>query len=93
MNKKLLFATLSLAALAACTTDDFESQKVAENAGNVKFRVINNSATTRASMNGNTISWNADEGDLFTLYNGAAAPGAVTGYENPCCQTCWRCCE
>ena len=84
MNKKLLFATMSLAALAACTTDDFESQKVAEEMSPVKFEIINgNDALTRASMDGNAIVWNANDGDLFTLYHGSAdAPNYLTGYEN-----------
>ena len=82
MNKKLLFATMSLAALAACTTDDFESQKVAQETSPVQFEVINVADDlTRASMNGEKIVWNANDGDLFTLYHGAAL-GAVTGYEN-----------
>ena len=81
--KKLLFAAMSLAAFAACTSDDFESQKVAEETSPVKFEVLNfNDATTRASMEGNTIVWNANDGDLFTLYHGAAALGDVNGYEN-----------
>jgi len=86
MNKKLLFAAMSLAALTACTTDDFESQQpVAEGVGSIQFEVINgNDAMTRASMDDNTIVWSADDGDLFTLYHGAAyaTPAAVTGYEN-----------
>lgn len=87
MNKKLLFATLSLAALAACTDNDFESQnqKVAEEISPVQFEIVNgNDALTRASMSGtdnNTISWSARDKDLFTLYHGAVAP-AVTGFEN-----------
>lgn len=81
--KKLLFAAMSLAAFAACTSDDFESQKVAEETSPVKFEVLNfNDATTRASMEGNTIVWNANDGDLFTLYHGAANLGDLTGYEN-----------
>lgn len=83
MNKKLLFAAMSLAALTACTSDDFESQKVAEEVGNVQFEVINN-AVTRASMGGtnnNTITWNATQNDLFTLYHGATL-GDTKGYEN-----------
>lgn len=80
MNKKLLFAAMSLAALTACTNDDFDSQNVAEEAGLVQFEVIND-GVTRASMDGNTIVWNANEGDIFTLYHGAAL-GAVTGYQN-----------
>ena len=80
MNKKLLFGIMSLAALTACTNDDFESQKVAENVSPIQFEVIND-GETRASMDGNSIVWNADEGDIFTLYHGAAA-GAVSGFEN-----------
>ena len=83
MNKKLLFGIMSLAALTACTNDDFESQNVAEEVSPIQFEVIND-AVTRAAMggaNGNTLVWNADDGDLFTLYHGAA-DGAVTGFEN-----------
>ena len=80
MNKKFLFAAMSLAALTACTNDDFDSQNVAEEAGLVQFEVIND-GVTRASMDGNTIVWNAKEGDIFTLYHGAALE-AVTGYQN-----------
>lgn len=84
MNKKLLFAAMSLAALTACTDNDFESQKVAQQeATPVTFEVINNNdAFTRASMNGNKVAWSATDGDLFTLYHGAAALGAVSGYQN-----------
>ena len=84
MNKKLLFAAMSLAALTACTDNDFESQKVAQQeATPVTFEVINNNdAFTRASMNGNKVAWSATDGDLFTLYHGAAALGDVTGYQN-----------
>ena len=87
MNKKLLLATLSLAALAACTDNDFESQnqKVAEEISPVQFELVNgNDALTRASMGGtnnNTISWSANDKDLFTLYHGAVVP-AITGFEN-----------
>lgn len=82
MNKKLLFAAMSLAAFTACTDNDFESQKVAEEVGSVQFEVINNNdAFTRASMNGNTVVFSAKDGDLFTLYHGAAL-GAVSGFEN-----------
>jgi len=81
MNKKLLFTAMSLAALTACTNDDFESKQIAaEETSPIKFEVIND-AMTRASMNGNTIVWNANDGDLFTLYHGAAL-GAATGFEN-----------
>ena len=83
MNKKLLLATMSLAALAACTNyDDFGSKTIAEETSPVQFEVLNNNqAMTRASMNGNTISWSAADGDLFTLYHGAAV-GNVNGFEN-----------
>lgn len=83
MNKKLLFAAMSLAALTACTNDDFESQTVAEEASPIQFEVINDA--TRASMNGNTVVFSAADGDLFTLYHGgtvAADPAPLTGYEN-----------
>jgi hypothetical protein len=81
MNKKLLFAAMSLAALTACTNDDFESKQIAaEESSPIQFEVIND-ASTRASMDGNAIVWNANQGDLFTLYHGAVL-GAVTGYEN-----------
>ena len=88
MNKKLLFATAALAALTACTNDEFEnigSSNVAENSSPVQFEVINNSeAMTRASMDGNTIKWSANDGDLFTLYHGVAttAGDLTTGYQN-----------
>lgn len=85
MNKKLLFSVMSLAALAACTNDDFEGQQqIAEGTSPVQFEVINNSEGMRASMDGNSIVWNANDGDLFTLYHGAvyAAPAATTGYQN-----------
>ena len=86
MNKKLLFTAMSLAALTACNSDDFESQQIAEQAVSpIKFEVLNNSdALTRASMggtSGNKVVWNANDGDLFTLYHGAAAD-AVKGFEN-----------
>jgi len=83
MNKKLLFAAMSFAALTACSTDDFESQQqVAEGVSPIQFEVINNSETTRAHMDGNTIKWDANDGDLFTLYHGGAASTYLTGYEN-----------
>lgn len=87
MNKKLLFAAMSLAALTACTDNDFESQKVAEEVSPVQFEVINN-VMTRASWNtdADKVVWSANDGDLFTLYHGAAAPAAtdyeLTGYQN-----------
>ena len=84
MNKKLLFAVMSLAALAACSTDDFESQKVAqEQLSPVKFEIINDAAT-RASWDnkGNTVNFSVADGDLFTLYHGAANETDVTGFEN-----------
>ena len=79
MNKKLLFGIMSLAALTACTNDDFESKQVAQEASPIQFEVLNNDAATRASMNGNKIVWNANDGDIFTLYHGGAG---ITGYEN-----------
>lgn len=79
MNKKLLFGLMSLAALTACTNDDFESKQVAQEASPIQFEVLNNDATTRASMNGNKIVWNANDGDIFSLYHGGAG---ITGYEN-----------
>jgi hypothetical protein len=86
MNKKFLFAAMSLVALTACTNDEFQSKQIAaEETSPIKFEVIND-AMTRASMDGNTVVWNANDGDLFTLYHGAAAPadGAnlVTPYQN-----------
>ena len=85
MNKKLLFAAMSLAAFTACTDNNFESQKVAEETSPVEFEIINtNDAFTRASMGGtdnNTISWSAKDGDLFTLYYGAPV-ASVSGYDN-----------
>ena len=69
---------MSLAALTACTNDEFESQNVAQEASPVQFEVLNNDAVTRASMNGNKIVWNANDGDIFTLYHGGAG---ITGYE------------
>jgi len=83
MNKKLLFAAMSLAALTACTNDDFESQTVAEEASPIQFEVINDA--TRASMNGNTVVFSAADGDLFTLYHGGTVsgdPAPLSGYEN-----------
>ena len=85
MNKKLLLATMSLAALAACTNDDdFGSKTIAEETSPVQFEVLNNNqAMTRASMNGNTISWSAADGDLFTLYHGGELDGdALKGFQN-----------
>lgn len=87
MNKKLLFAAMSLAMLTACSNDDFESQKVAEGISPIQFEVINgqDDAFTRASMSGNKIVWNANDGDLFTLYHGGAVgadPFPLTGYSN-----------
>lgn len=86
MNKKLLIATLSLAALAACTNDDFQSQNaasVAEETSPVKFKLVNDNDGTRASMNGNTIVWNANDGDLFSLYHGSAdLTVAPQGFQN-----------
>lgn len=86
MNKKLLFAAMSLVAFTACTDTDFESQKVAEETSTVQFEVINaNDAFTRASMGGtdnNTISWSAKDGDLFTLYFGASSTPYTSGYDN-----------
>ena len=79
MNKKLLFGFMSLAALAACTNDDFESQNVvAEEKSPIQFEVINNDGDiTRASMDGNKVVWKASDGDLFTLYHGATAPAGT----------------
>ena len=85
MNKKLLFAAMSLAALTACTDNDFESQKVAQQeATPVTFEVLNNNdAFTRASMNGNKVAWSATDGDLFTLYHGGTLNDAsAAGYQN-----------
>ena len=87
MNKKLLFGIMSLAALAACTNDDFESKngaQVSEQVSPIQFEVINNAEVMRASMDGNSIAWSAADGDLFTLYHGAAyaTPAATTGYQN-----------
>jgi len=79
MNKKLLFGIMSLAALASCSTDDFENKTVAEGAASpVQFEVINgNDAITRASMNGNKIVWSATDGDLFTLFHGNLSQNAT----------------
>jgi len=84
MNKKLLFGIMSLAALAACTNDDFENQgAVAEQTSPIQFEVINGDASMRASMSTtDKIVWSAEDGDLFTLYHGAATLGDVTGYQN-----------
>ena len=88
MNKKLLFGMMSLATLAACTNDDFQSQSVvAEETSPVQFEVINsNDAFTRAYMEGNTIHWEASEGDLFTLYHGGtvatSSPFDLTAFQN-----------
>ena len=84
MNKKLLFAAVSLAALTACSTDDFESQNIAaEQTSPVQFEVINNAEVMRASMDGNTIQWSARDNDLFTLYHGGTlTAGALSGYQN-----------
>ena len=86
MNKKLLFAAMSLAALTACTDNDFESKNVANVAGEtspVQFEVINvnDAEGTRASMDGNKVVWSATDGDLFTLYHGAVL-GNIAGHEN-----------
>ena len=73
MNKKLLFAALSLAVFTACTDDNFESQKqLAEKAIPVEFELINGDAT-RAHMDdeyGTSVIWTSDDKDLFTLYFG-----------------------
>ena len=78
MNKKFLFAAMSLAMLTACSTDDIESQKVAQEASAIQFEFVNNNDATRASMNGNNnnqLVWSARDNDLLTLYHGAAALG------------------
>ena len=75
MNKKLLFFTMSLAALTACTNDDFESQKLTGETCPVKFEVINDAAATRAYMSGDKLIWEASKGDLFTLYHGGLNTG------------------
>jgi hypothetical protein len=89
MNKKLLFGIMSLAALAACTNDDFESKNVvAETTSPIKFEVLNDNAAMRAAMGGDTgdkVVWSATAGDLFTLYHGgtcAASGDPLTAYEN-----------
>ena len=87
MNKKILFGIMSLAALASCTTDDFESNSnSAAESSPIKFEVINNVAGTRAHMDRNSIVWDANDGDLFTLYHGgtltAGDPILMNGYEN-----------
>ena len=77
---------MSLAALAACSTDDFEGQQqVAEGTSPIQFEVINNNASMRASMNGNKVVWSAADGDLFTLYHGgtcAVDGDPLTAYQN-----------
>lgn len=85
MNKKLLFGIMSLAALAACTNDDFDSQQqVAEGTSPIQFEVINNNAAMRAHMNSNDkIVWSASDGDLFTLYHGGSlTAGALSTFQN-----------
>ena len=84
MNKKLLFAAMSLAALTACNSDDFESKNVAQQETSpVVFEVLNNNdAFTRASMNGNKVAWSAEDGDLFTLYHGGTLGTIGTTYQN-----------
>lgn len=84
MNKKILFAAMSLAVLASCSTDDFQSQaNLAEESGSVQFEVVNNNdAVTRASMggtNGTKVIFSAADGDLFTLYHGGVSG---TTYQN-----------
>ena len=84
MNKKLLFGIMSLAALAACTNDDFEGKngaQLSEQVSPIQFEVINGNEAMRASMPGNKVVWSAEDGDLFTLYHGATL-GAITGFEN-----------
>ena len=83
MNKKLLFGIMSLAALAACTNDDFDSQQqVAEGTSPVQFEVVNNDASMRASMDGDAVKFSATAGDLFTLYHGVTVDPYLTGYQN-----------
>ena len=84
MNKKLLFAAMSLAMLTACTDNDFESQKVAQEVGAVQFEFVNNNDATRAAMmgtNNNKLVWSSEDKDILTLYHGAVV-GGVTGYQN-----------
>lgn len=86
MNKKLLMATMSLVALAACTDNDFQSQnqKMAEEVSPVQFEIVNgNDAMTRATLPVNTIVWSAEDKDLFTLYHGGIlADGSLNGLGN-----------
>jgi len=90
MNKKLLFGVMSLAALAACTNDDFDSQQqVAEGTSPVQFEVLNNDASMRATLGkDDAVVFSAKDGDLFTLYHGGSITSgtpdvaAVTGYQN-----------
>ena len=81
MNKKLLFSVMSLAALAACTNDDFDSQQIAEQTSPVQFELVNDNASMRASMKGSDVIFSAEDGDLFTLYHGATL-GETKGYQN-----------
>ena len=86
MNKKLLMATMSLVALAACTDNDFQSQnqKMAEEVSPVQFEIVNgNDAMTRATLPVNTIVWSAEDKDLFTLYHGGTLnEGSLIGLGN-----------
>ena len=90
MNKKLLFAALSLAALTACTSDDLDLESqgvVAEQTSPIQFEIVNdNDALTRASMSGNKVVFSAKDGDLFTLYHGGELgtgdPITLTKYQN-----------
>ena len=84
MNKKLLFGIMSLAALTACTNDEFESLNVAQEESPIQFEVINNDVVTRASMSGNKIVWSAEDGDQFTLYHGGAVAGGAPFYLSGC---------
>ena len=84
MNKKLLFGIMSLAALTACTNDEFESLNVAQEESPIQFEVINNDVVTRASMSGNKIVWSAEDGDKFTLYHGGAVAGVAPFILNGC---------